>query len=259
MSAATILPSFVDGRFLVGDGADVPLVQPASGETIGFIWEAGTEGVEAAVKSAKAAFNSTHSDSRASEPFAKGGGQTRRACRETPDLICDDIGKPIRSAKFEVIRGSDLLRGCAEAVSQFGGETVPLDAVASGTGCLGFVQHVPYGVVAAITPFNAPVNLLLQKVGPAVAAGNAVVAKPAPAGHRVAVQLAELFVDAGWPAGLLNVVGGDRVTALALAAHRDVRAVSVTGGVAAGEALARAAGAKKFVAELRSRMPPTSC
>ncbi|MBP7066502.1 aldehyde dehydrogenase family protein, partial [Ferrovibrio sp.] len=104
----------------------------------------------------------------------------------------------------------------------------------------------------AITPFNAPVNLLVQKVAPAIAAGNAVVDKPAPAGTRTALRLAELFQAAGWPDGLFNVVTGDRAAALAVSAHPDVRAVSFTGGTAAGEALARAAGAKKFLAELGS-------
>ena len=111
---------------------------------------------------------------------------------------------------------------------------------------------MPYGVVAGITPFNAPVNLLVQKVAPAIAAGNAIVVKPAPAGTRTALRLAELFHAAGWPKDLFTVVTGDRETALALAAHPGVRAVSFTGGTDGGEALARAAGAKKFLAELGS-------
>jgi acyl-CoA reductase-like NAD-dependent aldehyde dehydrogenase len=113
-------------------------------------------------------------------------------------------------------------------------------------------RRVPYGVVAGITPFNAPVNLLLQKVIPAVAVGNSIVAKPALAGTRVALRLAEMYVAAGWPKGLFNVVTGDRATALALAAHPDVAAVSFTGGTAAGNDLVRAAGARKFLAELGS-------
>jgi acyl-CoA reductase-like NAD-dependent aldehyde dehydrogenase len=89
-------------------------------------------------------------------------------------------------------------------------------------------------------------------VAPAIAAGNAMIAKPAPAGTRTALRLAQLFLEAGWPKDLFSIVTGDRETALALAAHRDVRAVSFTGGTTAGDALARAAGAKKFVAELGS-------
>jgi acyl-CoA reductase-like NAD-dependent aldehyde dehydrogenase len=106
--------------------------------------------------------------------------------------------------------------------------------------------------VAAITPFNAQVNLLVQKVAPAIAAGNSVVVKPAPAGTRTALQLARLFLAAGWPKDLFTVVTGDKETAAALASHDTVRAVSFTGSTAGGDALARAAGAKKFVAELGS-------
>ena len=129
---------------------------------------------------------------------------------------------------------------------------LPLDVTAAGAGHFGYTRHVPYGVVAGITPFNAPVNLLVQKVAPAIAAGNAVIAKPAPAGTRTALRLARLFQDAGWPKGLFTVLTGDKETALALASHPTVRAVSFTGGTTAGDALARAAGAKKFVAELGS-------
>ena len=111
---------------------------------------------------------------------------------------------------------------------------------------------MPYGVVAAITPFNAPINLLVQKVAPALAAGNAVVVKPHPAGTRAALRVAQIFAEAGLPAGLFSVVTGDKAAATALAGHPKVMAVSFTGGTAAGNALVRAAGAKKFVAELGS-------
>ena len=113
-------------------------------------------------------------------------------------------------------------------------------------------RHVPYGVVGGITPFNAPVNLLVQKFAPALAAGNAFIAKPAPAGTRTALKLAELFLAAGLPKGLFNIVTGDRETACALAAHPGVSVISFTGGTEGGDALARLAGAKKFLAELGS-------
>ena len=92
----------------------------------------------------------------------------------------------------------------------------------------------------------------MQKVAPAIAAGNAIVAKPYPAGTRTALKLAELFQAAGWPKGLFTVLTGDKASAAALVSHKDVRAVSFTGGTAGGDALARIAGAKKFVAELGS-------
>jgi acyl-CoA reductase-like NAD-dependent aldehyde dehydrogenase len=131
------------------------------------------------------------------------------------ELVCDDVGKPLRVAKFEAGRGAAFARACAAAVLQLSGEVVPVDAAANGAGHFGFTRHVPYGVVAAITPFNAPINLLVQKLAPALAAGNAVVAKPAPAGARVAIALAMALVEAGLPAGLFNVVTGDKEAAAA--------------------------------------------
>jgi acyl-CoA reductase-like NAD-dependent aldehyde dehydrogenase len=168
------------------------------------------------------------------------------------ELICDDVGKPLRVAKFEAQRGAHFARACAASVLQLGGEVVPVDAAQNGAGHFGFTKHFPFGVVGAITPFNAPINLLVQKVAPAIAAGNAVVAKPAPAGMRVAIALADALVKAGLPAGLFNVLTGDKEAAVYLVKHPLVRAVSFTGGTVGGEILMRHAGNKKFVSELGS-------
>jgi acyl-CoA reductase-like NAD-dependent aldehyde dehydrogenase len=114
-------------------------------------------------------------------------------------------------------------------------------------------------VVAAITPFNGPVNLLIQKVAPAIAVGNAVVVKPSPPGTEVALLMAQAMKKAGLPDGLFNVVPGGRDAAKLLVAHPLVAAVTVTGSTAAGNELARAAGAKKFVGELGSNAANIVC
>jgi acyl-CoA reductase-like NAD-dependent aldehyde dehydrogenase len=114
-------------------------------------------------------------------------------------------------------------------------------------------------VVAAVTPFNGPANLLIQKVAPALAVGNAVVVKPSPPGTEVALLMAEAMKKAGVPDGLFNVVPGGRETAKLLAAHPLVAVVTVTGSTAAGNELARAAGAKKFVGELGSNAANIVC
>ena len=139
------------------------------------------------------------------------------------------------------------------------GEVLPLDVTAPGAGRFGFTTRVPYGVVAAVTPFNGPVNLLIQKVAPALAVGNAVVVKPSPPGTEVALLMAQAVKKAGIPDGLFNVVPGGRETAKLLAAHPLVAAVTVTGSTAAGNELARAAGAKKFVGELGSNAANIVC
>ena len=245
---------FINGSAVEAGSPGLDLVRPGDGAPIGCLLEAGAAGVDQAVAAARAAFVQVrraplhqrlgwlHSAARALEGAAE----------EIAQMISSDLGKPIRVARFEARRGAEFLVTTAAAAAQLGGEVLPLDAAANGTDCLGIVQRVPFGVVAAITPFNAPVNLLVQKLAPAVAAGNTVVVKPAPSGTRVALRLAALFSEAGWPPGLFNVISGDRETATALVAHPDVRAVSFTGGTTAGDALARAAGAKKFLAELGS-------
>ena len=170
-----------------------------------------------------------------------------------------DIGKPKRAATFEAKRAGAFIRACAAQVPHLNGEVLPLDVTAPGAGRFGFTVRVPYGVVAAVTPFNGPVNLLVQKLAPALAMGNAVVIKPSPPGTEVALLLAEAVKKAGVPDGFFNVVPGGRQTALALVAHPLVAVVTVTGSTAAGNELARAAGAKKFVGELGSNAANIVC
>jgi len=249
-----MLESFVEGRFEAFGRAGLELVRPQDGQAAATMLEAGGAGVAAAVASAQRAFiASRHAPLHARLAWLRDCARALSgAAEEVASLICADIGKPIRLARFEAQRGVEFIGNCAAAAAQLGGEVLPVDAAASGAGTIGMVRRVPYGVVAAITPFNAPVNLLVQKLAPAIAMGNAVVVKPAPSGLRTALRLAELFAGAGLPPGLFNIVSGDRETALALVSHPLVRAVTFTGGTAAGDALARAAGARKFLAELGS-------
>src|SRR3989442_8639205 len=95
------------------------------------------------------------------------------------------IGKPRRAATFEAKRVGTFMRACAAQVPHLMGEVLPLDVTPAGAGRFGFTTRVPYGVVAAVTPFNGPANLLIQKVAPALAVGNAVVVKPSPPGTAV--------------------------------------------------------------------------
>ena len=228
--------------------------RPQDGRVIGRIAEGGPEGVDAAVTSAGEAFRAHRKTPLATRvAWLKAAAKAiRDHAAELADLICEDVGKPIRMARFEANRGAEFIEACAAAAPHLKGEVLSLDAAAAGAGLIGMTRRVPFGVVAGITPFNAPVNLLVQKVAPAIAVGNAIVVKPAFAGTRVALRLAELFVEAGWPKGLFNVVTGDKDTAIALASHPGVAAISFTGGTAAGNDLVRAAGARKFLAELGS-------
>ncbi|MGC4029283.1 MAG: aldehyde dehydrogenase family protein [Steroidobacteraceae bacterium] len=238
----------------MGGGASSLLLNPFTEERLYELIDASPEVVEDAVLSAFAAYRA----SRHATPAQRSAWLERcaDALRSDLDLLVDlivsDIGKPRRVARGEVQRSIAFMRLCAAQLLFLEDSAPQFEAVANGKDHLGFTRRTPYGVVAAVTPFNAPMNLLMQKVAPALAAGNAVVVKPHPAGSRVAVRAAMLFAKAGLPAGLFNVVTGDRQPAAQLAAHRQVRVVTFTGGQVAADALVRAAGAKKFLAELGS-------
>ncbi|MGV6872108.1 aldehyde dehydrogenase family protein [Pseudochelatococcus sp. B33] len=254
MSEVKRLTPFIGGQHSDQPGLERDLLRPQDNQKGATLVETDAQGVDAAVRNAREAFRKH----RAS-PLHQRAGWLKSAAdilhdnaEQLAQIISLDVGKPIRIALVEVRRGVEFMEGCAAVLTTMGGDVIPLDAVPNGAGHFGFTRYVPYGVVGAITPFNAPVNLLIQKLAPAIAAGNAVVVKPAPPGTDVAIALAELFTRSGLPPGLFNVITGDRDAAIALASHPDVAAVSFTGGTAAGEALVWASGVKKFVSELGS-------
>jgi acyl-CoA reductase-like NAD-dependent aldehyde dehydrogenase len=248
--------SWVGGAVVERDNTSdwLELVSPIDGGVAASIEESSDARVTLAVEDAHRAYLGYRKSTSAQRAkWLVGASAELLAVRdELVERLIEHVGKPRRMAQFEVGRSADFMRATANELSSMRGELLPVDAVEAGAGRIGMVRRIPYGVVAGITPFNAPINLLMQKIAPAIAAGNAVVVKPAPQGAAVAVLVAQAFQRAGLPDGLLNVVTGGKRPALALAAHRLVAAVTFTGGTAAGDALARAAGAKRFLAELGS-------
>jgi acyl-CoA reductase-like NAD-dependent aldehyde dehydrogenase len=238
-----------------------PLVSPIDETVASQIVESDAGIVDAAVKHAHAAYLK-HLDAttaRRIEWLNAAADAVDRIEAELVRSLIRDIGKPRRAATFEAKRAGAFVRACARQAAHINGEVLPLDVAATGAGRFGFTTRIPFGVVAAVTPFNGPVNLLVQKVAPALAMGNAVVVKPSPPGTEVALLIAEAVKKAGVPDGLFNVVPGGRQTAQLLAAHPLVAAVTVTGSTAAGNELVRAAGAKKFVGELGSNAANIVC
>jgi glyceraldehyde-3-phosphate dehydrogenase (NADP+) len=173
---------------------------------------------------------------------------------ELVELLVRTIGKPIRAAKVEVNRTVDVLRLCAEEIARSTGETIPLDSVQNGQGRWGLTFREPYGVAALVTPFNAPLNLLAQKLAPALACGNTVVVKPSIEGAAVTERFLQA-VTPHFPAGAVQVVHGGAEQVQALVADHRVRVVSLTGGVAAGQSVLVAAGIKPVHLELGSNSP----
>jgi glyceraldehyde-3-phosphate dehydrogenase (NADP+) len=161
--------------------------------------------------------------------------------------------KTIREARKEVSRAVDTLRLSAEEARRLHGETIPFDQAPGSETRQGYYVLEPIGIVGAITPFNDPLNLVAHKVGPAIAAGNAVVLKPDSKTPLSALKLAQALQAAGLPENVLQVVTGDgSVVGEALVTDPRVRMISFTGGLKTGEAIIRQAGLKKIGMELGS-------
>ncbi|QGQ44994.1 aldehyde dehydrogenase family protein [Metabacillus sediminilitoris] len=172
---------------------------------------------------------------------------------EAAEIISRESAKPIMFAKAEVERTIETYKFSAEEAKRIHGETIPFDAAVGGVGRIGYTLREPIGVVGAITPFNFPMNLVAHKVGPAIAAGNTIVLKPASQTPLSALFIAEIFEEAGLPAGVLNVVTGPGgIVGDAIVEDDRVSMVTFTGSPSVGIGIRNKAGLKKTTLELGS-------
>ena len=235
-----------------------PVVSPYSREVVDTVPEATSEQVDEALDAAE----------RATATMGQLTGYERsQILNRAADLLAARLedfartisleeGKPLSESRGEVGRMPDLLRLCAFEGSQLRGETLPLDAQVATKGKLGFTLRVPCGIVVAITPFNYPLLLVVHKVGPALAAGNAVILKPARQTPLVALKLTQIFLEAGLPeSGLQCITGSGAVIGGRLCADSRVRKISFTGSTSVGEKITQVAGVKKLSLELGSNSP----
>ncbi|MGB0121118.1 MAG: aldehyde dehydrogenase family protein [Solirubrobacterales bacterium] len=170
--------------------------------------------------------------------------------------ISAEAGKPIKTARAEADRTVGTLKFSATEARKLTGGTVPMEASPAGVGKLGVMLRVPYGVVGAISPFNFPLNLVAHKLGPAIAAGNAVVLKPAGQTPLSSIKLAEILIEAGLPNGWLSVIpGGGQEVGNAIVEHELTRAITFTGSVPVGWGIAGKVPHKKVNLELGSNAP----
>ena len=175
---------------------------------------------------------------------------------ELGQLISKEEGKIIAEGRGEANRAVETIMGSAEEAKRLYGETVPLDADPTGSKKFGFTLRVPCGVVAAIAPFNFPLNLVAHKVGPALAAGNSVIVKPASDTPLSALKLTEILLEAGLPPeGIQCIAGSGGEIGDALVADRRVRKVTFTGSREVGDRICHMAGIKKVTMELGSNSP----
>lgn len=226
---------------------------PWDNAIVGRVGHAGPEQVDAAVRAAEHGFELV-----AGLPAAERARILRRASALVAErrerfaaAIIAESGKPRRHAAAEVGRAVETLRLSAEEAGRLHGETVPLDAAPGSARRRGYFIRVPLGVVGAITPFNFPLNLVCHKVGPALAAGNSVVLKPASATPLSALLLGHVFIEAGLPPGALNIVTGPGpAVGLPLVRDTRVRLITFTGSAAVGETIRTESGLRRTALEL---------
>jgi acyl-CoA reductase-like NAD-dependent aldehyde dehydrogenase len=250
----TDYPMWIGGEAVrTGDVLNVRI--PFDGSVAGSVYQASQQQVDAAISAAQEAFPVMRSMSRheRSSILYKAHALLSERREEMARAISSESGKPIREARGEVDRGLFTLLFSAEEAHRLHGEEVPMDAHPGGKGKTGIVVREPLGVIAAITPFNFPLNLSLHKIGPAIAAGNTLVHKPASATPISAILLAQIFQDAGLPAGALNVItgpGGQIGDALTFDPR--ITMVTFTGSPDVGTRIRNLAGMKRVTLELGS-------
>ena len=253
-SATTKKKLFIDGEWIqTYDYSE--LRSPYTEEVIAEIPIATAENVEQAINAAEKAkkvMAKMPAFERANilETLAR---KLEERSNEAATIISLEAAKPYSTAKAEVDRTIETYKFAAEEAKRIHGETIPLDAAKGGVNRLGYTVREPIGIIGAITPFNFPMNLVAHKVGPAIAAGNTLVLKPASQTPLSSLFIAELLQEAGLPKGALNVVtGAGRVVGDKLVTDSRVSMITFTGSPSVGIGIRNKAGLKRVTLELGS-------
>jgi acyl-CoA reductase-like NAD-dependent aldehyde dehydrogenase len=250
-----VTPALIDGEDVTsGDVSEVH--SPYDGSTVGAVPACDTDHLDRAVTVAGDRHRSgaLPAHERAAILDRVAAALSERI-EEFARSITAESAKPIATATVEAQRAVDTVRFSAAVARTLSGEMVPLDASVAGVGKLGFVLRVPIGIVAAISPFNFPLNLVCHKIAPAVAAGCPVVLKPASATPLTALRIARLFEECGLPPGWLNVVTCSGSLADHLVTHDDVAAITFTGSPEVGWGIRARAPRKRVGLELGNNAP----
>jgi betaine-aldehyde dehydrogenase len=234
----------------------IPVINPATEEAFCEVASGAVQDVEAAVQGAQKTFEQSWCDftpGKRAEVMFNVAKVLREHAEELSQLESLSIGKPIADARDEIAMGARTFEYYAGAISRFGGQTIPV-----ARGGFDFTLRQPMGVVAAIVPWNFPFPIATWKVAPALAAGNCVVLKPARQSPLTALRLGELVVEAGLPAGALQVLAGSgHEMGDALVQHPLVRKISFTGSTEVGSHIMQLAGRdiKRVSLELGGKSP----
>ncbi|KGX92346.1 aldehyde dehydrogenase [Pontibacillus halophilus JSM 076056 = DSM 19796] len=212
---------------------------------------ASEEHVIRAVGAGKEALRVPFSPYERYEVLSKVAKLLRERNEEFATTIADEVGKPIAEARGEVGRAALTLEISAEEAKRIHGEGIPVESAPGSENRHSFTKRYPVGVVAAITPFNVPLNLVCHKIGPAIAAGNSVVLKPDEKTPLCALLLTELFEQAGLPKGRLNVLTGKGdVVGPLLTANEEIDMYTFTGSPRVGQLIREQVGLRKVALEL---------
>jgi acyl-CoA reductase-like NAD-dependent aldehyde dehydrogenase len=243
---------FIDGRWVDGEGT-FAVRAPWDGHLVGEVATARPDQVDAAIAAAHAHLAEPLPRVQRAQILEQASALIAEQVDELASLLSAEAGKPITAARAEVGRAIDTMRLSGEEARRIAAETIPIDGVSGGIGLLGFELTEPVGVVAAITPFNFPLNLVCHKLGPALAAGCPVVLKPSEKTPLSAGRLVALLDQAGLPAGMLNLVTGDPAEIVdRLLSDPRVTVINFTGSAAVGWSLKERSPRKRHVLELGS-------
>jgi len=254
-ATATERKLLIGGEWVeTGDWQEVR--SPYSGEVVGRVAKAGAVEAKAAVDAAERAMADPLPAHKRAEILVKTVAGIARRHDEIAAQIAAEAGKPLKTAKVETSRAMSTYTFAAVEARKLAGEVVPMDAAQAGEGKLAFTLRQPIGIVGAISPFNFPLNLVAHKIAPALAAGCAVVLKPAGQTPLSALTLAELEDEAGLPAGWLNVlVGPASEIGDVLVEDERVKAITFTGSSEVGWGIRERAARKKVLLELGNATP----
>lgn len=245
----------IGGEWLeTGDWLEVR--SPYSNEVVARVARAGAPETRRAIDAAEAAMRDPLPAHKRAEILVRVAGLLGRRHDEVARTISAEAGKPMKAARVEAARAMSTYTFAAVEARKLAGEMVPMDASQAGAGKLAFTLRAPVGVVGAISPFNFPLNLVAHKIAPALAAGCAVVLKPASQTPLSALLLAELEEEAGLPGGWLNVVVGPSSELGGVLVDDDrVRAITFTGSSDVGWGLRERAARKRVTLELGNATP----
>src|SRR5262245_56165486 len=254
-TTATEKRLLIDGEWIeTGEWQEVR--SPFSGEVVGRVAKAGADETRRAIDAAERAMQDPLPRHKRAEILVKVAGALGRRHDEVARIISDEAGKPMKAAKVEASRAMSTYTFAAVEARKLTGETIPMDASQAGEGKLALTLREPAGIVGAISPFNFPLNLVAHKIAPALAAGCAVVLKPAGQTPLSALLLAELETEAGLPAGWLNVVCGSAAEiGDVLVEDERVTLITFTGSAGVGWKLRERAVRKRVNLELGNATP----